>query len=145
MIARLEAENHGGVDGIKDDQAKEREWLLHRLQDIAIHDFREYNARPYSRYSINAVLNLYDFAAMHGDTAMQTAAWIVLDLTEAKFAATSNRGRRTSPFRRRTEYDGFDPANPGSKDLYNLVEGADHEVLRAMLLSSTGRWKRFRG
>jgi len=136
MIARLEAENHGGLDGIKDDQAKEREWLLRRLQDIAIHDFREYNARPYTRYSLNAVLNLYDFAAMHGDTAMQTAAWIVLDLSEAKFAATSNRGRRTSPFRRRTEYDGFDPANTGPKDLYNIVEGADHEVLRAMLLSN---------
>ena len=117
-IAGLEAENHGGVDGIKDDQAKEREWLLRRLQDISIHDFREYNARPYTRYSLNAVLNLYDFAGTHGDPAMQTAARIVLDLSEAKFAATSNRGRRTSPFRRfRAEYDGFDPDHLGSKDL----------------------------
>ncbi len=136
IIARLEAEKHGGIDGVKSDQAKVREWLLRRLQDVAIHDFREYNARPYTRYSLNAVLNLYDFAAVHGDTALQTAAWIVLDLSEAKFAATSNRGRRTSPFRRLADNDGFDPKSQDPTKLYNVVSNADNEVLRAMLLSN---------
>jgi hypothetical protein len=139
IIARLEAENYGGLDGWKSDQAKVREWLLRRLQDITIHDFREYNSRPYTRYSLNAVLNLYDFASVHGDTALMTAAWIVLDLSEAKFAATSNRGRRTSPFRRHSSSDGYRADGSASTDqanLYNIITEGDHEVLRAMLLSN---------
>jgi hypothetical protein len=139
IIARLESEGYDHVDDVRADQAKVRKWLLQRLQHIAANDFREYNARPYTRYSLNAVLNLHDFASVHGDAAMQTAARIVLDLSAAKFAATSNRGRRVPPFRRRSEYDGYgdnfapggDPAN-----FYNCVEGCDHEVARAMLLSN---------
>ena len=130
MIARLEAEGYDYIDDLRADQAGVREWLLRRLQDIAAHDFQEYNARPYNRYSINSVLNLYDFAAVHGDTALATAAQIVLDLSEAKFAATSNRGRRIVPFRRLSDSDGDENAY-----LYESVSGADHEVPRAMLLS----------
>ncbi len=140
MIARLEKENYPHVDDIKADQAKVREWLLQRLQTIAIHDFSEYNSRPYTRYSLNAIVNLFDFGATHGDSAMQTAAWIVLDLSEAKFAATSNRGRRIAPFRRRSEYDGYDAGThaptPDSNQLYNIVKGADFEVARAMFLAN---------
>ena len=78
-----------------------RDWLIRRLQDIAANDFQEYNSRPYSRYSLNAVLNLCDFAKGAGDDDLALAARIVLDLSAAKFAATSNRGRRIVPFRRR--------------------------------------------
>jgi hypothetical protein len=139
IIDRLQREGYDHVDDVRDDQAKVREWLLRRLQDIAANDFREYNARPYTRYSLNAVLNLHDFAAVHGDATLQTAARIVLDLSEAKFAATSNRGRRVPPFRRRSEYDGYaDNFAPGGDPakFYTCGEGCDHEVARAMLLSN---------
>ena len=139
IIARLQSEGYDRVDDVRSDQAKVREWLLRRLQDIAAHDFREYNARPYTRYSLNAVLNLHDFGSVHGDQQIKTAARIVLDLSAAKFAATSNRGRRVPPFRRRSENDGYgddfapnqDPAN-----FYTCVGGCDHEVARAILLSN---------
>lgn len=135
IIARLDAKGYDRVDDVRDDQREVRGWLLGRLQDIAINDFQEYNARPYTRYSLNAVLNLHDFAAVHGDAQLATAARIVLDLSEAKFAATSNRGRRAAPFRRRSVYDGYEPGHLGSADLYNVIEGADHEGARAMLLA----------
>jgi hypothetical protein len=130
MIARLEAENYGSVGNLRDDQAEVRDWLMQRLQDIARNDFQEYNARPYSRYSLNAILNLHDFAATHGDKDLATAALIVLDLAEAKFAATSNRGRRIVPFRRKSSLDG-----DNNSYLYESVSNADHELARAMLLS----------
>jgi hypothetical protein len=136
IIARLDAKGYDRVDEIREDQNKVRIWLLQRLQAIAATDFREYNARAYTRYSLNAVLNLHDFAGAHGDVELATAARIVLDLSEAKFAATSNRGRRTSPFRRLSEEDGFHPDHPGPAALYNIVSGADHEVVRAMLLAN---------
>ncbi|MGW0771538.1 hypothetical protein, partial [Streptomyces sp. NPDC002676] len=73
------------------------EWLLEYMQVIAQHDFREFNARPYSRLSIHALLNLYDFAQ---DREVRTAAQILLDYVMVKFALSSNRQRRVSPFRR---------------------------------------------
>lgn len=136
MIARLTAKGYARVDDIRDDQEEVREWLLRRMQQIAAHDFVEYNSRPYTRYSVNAILNLHDFAGVHGDPAVATAARIVLDLSEAKFAAMSNRGRRTSPFRRRAENDGYDRAHAGPAALYNIVGGGDHEVVRAMILAN---------
>jgi hypothetical protein len=133
IIAKLSAENYDHVDSIQSQQTDVRNWLLQRLQSIAKNDFDEYNSRPYTRYSLNAILNLYDFAGDAGDTDLQTAAQIVLDLSEAKFAAMSNRGRRIVPFRRRSEYEVDDSASDptGITDLYD--EG-DHEIARAMLL-----------
>ncbi|MCU1266825.1 MAG: hypothetical protein JWM21_3143 [Acidobacteria bacterium] len=130
IIARLEAENYDLVGEVRDDQAGVRDWLMQRLQDIARNDFQEYNARPYSRYSLNAILNLHDFAAVHGDKDLALAARIVLDLAEAKFAATSNRGRRIVPFRRLSDDDGDE-----NSYLHESLSGADHELARAMLLS----------
>jgi hypothetical protein len=130
IIARLEAENYELVGDVRDDQAGVRDWLMQRLQDIARNDFQEYNARPYSRYSLNAILNLHDFAAVHDDPDLARAALIVLDLAEAKFAATSNRGRRVVPFRRLSDGDGDEHSY-----LHESVQGADHELARAMLLS----------
>jgi hypothetical protein len=130
MIAHLEAENYDRVDDVRADQADVRDWLIERLQDIAKNDFQEYNARPYSRYSLNSVLNLHDFAAVHGDADLARAALIVLDLAEAKFAATSNRGRRVVPFRRLSDQDGDE-----NSYLHESISGADHEIARSMLLS----------
>ncbi|MCK2238762.1 MULTISPECIES: LGFP repeat-containing protein [unclassified Crossiella] len=74
-----------------------REHLLRQLQTFAKHDFMEYNARPYQRYSLNALLNLFDHAQ---DPAIRTAAQIVLDYATTKFALSSNQLRRAGPFRR---------------------------------------------
>ena len=87
IIRTLEAEDYDHVEEVKDDQIEVRDWLLHRLQQIAAQDFDEYNARPYTRYSLEALLNLHDFTSRQADAALQTAARIVLDLSAAKFAA----------------------------------------------------------
>ncbi len=128
-IAHLKANNYGTGD-LEDEQKDVREWLMRRLQNIAQNDFQEYNARPYSRYSLNAILNLCDFAGGAGDPDLALAAHIVLDLSAAKFAATSNRGRRIVPFRRLSNEDGDE-----NRYLYESFSGADHEIARAMLLS----------
>jgi hypothetical protein len=93
-----------------DDQVKVKRWLLARLQRIATQDFDEYNARPYQRYSIVAILNLHDFVQCNPSVSsgmagcdLKTASLIVLDLATAKFAAGSSEGRRVAPFRRLQE------------------------------------------
>jgi hypothetical protein len=78
------------------------------MQTIAKHDFLEFNARPYQRYSLHALLNLHEFAQ---DNSVQTAAQIVLDYIMVKFAIASNRQRRIGPFRRLKEYTNR-PDNP---------------------------------
>ena len=155
IITKLGAEGYDHIDALQSEQTDIRNWLLQRLQSITQNDFHEYNARPYTRYSLNAIVNLYDFAPditfynqpitpVLGDTDLQTAAQIVLDLSEAKFAATSNRGRRIVPFRRLSESDyddsavgqtGLAPDRTKTTDLYDIVAGADHEVARAMMLA----------
>src|SRR5690606_11086451 len=124
IIAELRRIEHDNVDEIEEKQAEVRDWLLQKLQAVAASDFEEYNARPYTRYSLNAILNLHDFAE---DPRLRTASRIVLDLSGAKFAAASNRGRRIVPFRRLSHYD--------DRALYEMVEGADHEVARAVVLA----------
>ncbi|MEP6767556.1 MAG: hypothetical protein ABJC61_02720 [Acidobacteriota bacterium] len=124
IIRELKRIDHDNVSDIEEYQTGVRNWLLHTLQQIAVHDFSEYNARPYTRYSLNAILNLYEFAE---DPALRTASQIVLDLSAAKFAAANNRGRRVVPFRRLSEYD--------AKGLYEFVQGSDHEVVRSVVLS----------
>jgi hypothetical protein len=124
---------HDNLDRLLKHQREVREWLLKDLQRIAIQDFDEYNSRPYTRLSLEAIQNLYDFAVPGaGDGQMRAAARIVLDLSAAKFAAGSDRGRRTAPYRRRAEYDGSDPPD---RHLYHIIAGADHEVNRAHVLS----------
>jgi hypothetical protein len=76
--------------------------MMKRLQAILMHDFSEYNAKPYQRYSLDAIQNLAEFA---DDADLRTAAQIVLDFSSAKFAVSSSFLRRNSPFRRRAEHD----------------------------------------
>lgn len=124
FLAELRQMEHDNIDEIEEKQNEVRNWLMQILQSITINDFDEYNSRPYTRYSLNAILNLYDFAE---DEMLRTASQIVLDLSGAKFAAGSNRGRRIVPFRRLADND--------NKPLYEMVSGADHEVARAVVLA----------
>ena len=124
ILAELRQMKHDNVNEIEEKQNEVRNWLLQTLQSITIKDFDEYNSRPYTRYSLNAILNLSDFA---DDFALRTASQIVMDLSGAKFAAGSDRGRRIVPFRRLADND--------DKPLYEMVSGADHEVVRAVMLA----------
>ncbi|WAZ26368.1 glycoside hydrolase [Streptomyces cinnabarinus] len=74
-----------------------RDWLLGYLQRIAQHDFLEFNSRPYARLALHPLFNLYEFAR---DDRIRSAARILLDYTMVKYAVSSNRVRRVSPFRR---------------------------------------------
>ncbi len=73
-------------------------WLKQFMQTIAQHDFLEFNARPYARLSIHALLNLFEFAK---DPEVSTGARILLDYTMVKFALSSNRLKSVRPFRRK--------------------------------------------
>jgi hypothetical protein len=115
-------------EDFEDDNEDVKEWLLDKLQTIVKEDFREYNARPYQRYSITAILNLHDFAR---DDDLTTASQIVLDLASAKFAAGSNQGRRVAPFRRRMEL--IPEEMLGNRPFFDMTSLADHQVA-AMLL-----------
>jgi hypothetical protein len=132
MIISLQIQGHRNLDVVQDQQGEVREWLLKRLQRIAKNDFEEYNARPYQRYSINALVNLHDLS---NDASVKTAARIVLDYSTAKAAVGSDRARRYAPFRRRSEFDGFDASKPWVANFYNRVEGADHQANRLLLLA----------
>jgi hypothetical protein len=77
-----------------------KEWLLKRMQDILANDFIEYNARPYQRYSLISLYNLFDFAP---DPEVRTMAGMVLEYADLKFAMGGNQSRRVVPFRRRQE------------------------------------------
>lgn len=83
---------------LEDDQKDVRKWLMEKFRDLYHDDFSEYNARPYGRYSLLALLNIADFA---GDADLRTAARMVLTTTMAKAALASNDGVRYVPFRRR--------------------------------------------
>ncbi len=72
-------------------------WLLGYMQTIAKHDFLEFNSRPYARLALHPLYNLHEFAR---EPEIRTAAQLLLDYTMMKFAVSSNRGRRVSPFRR---------------------------------------------
>ena len=73
------------------------EWLVQWLQRIAQHDFMEFNARPYARYSLHALMNLHEFAR---DDSVRTIAQNILDYTMVRYALSSSTLRRVEPYRR---------------------------------------------
>jgi hypothetical protein len=75
-------------------------WLVGYMSTIARHDFLEFNARPYQRLALHAILNLHEFAR---DESVRTAAHILLDYSFMKYAVSSSRTRRVCPFRRLKE------------------------------------------
>jgi hypothetical protein len=92
--------DHDDADKYEADNRGIRQHLLEKFQRILQSDFEEYNARPYQRYSINAILNLAQFA---DDEGLRTGARAVLDYATAKFAVGSSMSRRLPPFRRLME------------------------------------------
>lgn len=152
MMAELSTQGRRKkFDKLADLNEEVRTRLLDDMQRIAEHDFREYNAKPYARYSHSAMLNLIDFACdiswdypvseqrMQGgdvpcdprDRAVVDAAAAVLDLSAAKAAVGSLDGRRMIPFRRKSQYNKvfYDSSRPAAaRSITELVEGADTMV-----------------
>ncbi len=120
--------SNGGT-GYASDQKNLREWLLEHTQRVVKADFLEYNSRPYQRYSLAAIMNLADFAK---DPDVRTGAQLALEYAVAKYAISSNEGRRIVPYRRKREYlfhvDGLphDPKKWPFNGLFDLSEGADY-------------------
>jgi len=80
-------------------------YVYGQMRDWVDLDFIEYNARPYGRYQMLGLLNLYDFA---GAQRTRGAAEAPLDFLSAKHAAESMDRLRIAPFRRRIEYSSED-------------------------------------
>jgi hypothetical protein len=116
-----ELPDHSHIGALKDEQASVKEWLMHYMSGIMRHDFSEYNARPYQRYSHVALLNLVDFAE---DPALRNAAAMALEYTMAKFAVGSRDGVRVVPYRRRV-----DNMNNNQNMVEFGGEGTDFSVL----------------
>lgn len=113
------------------DQSSVRDWLLDKMQQMLQRDFIEYNAIPYQRYTLGAIMNLADFSK---NTAVRDGAKLVLEYYLAKYAVGSSELRRYSPFRRRAEvlqcYDqdaSCDDGNP-ARTVFDLGGGANHAV-----------------
>ncbi len=79
--------------------------MLTSLQNVLKGDFIEYNSRPYERYTVDAIENLYDYAQ---NDSVKTAARMVLDYLAAKVAASASDGRRDPPYRRRESHNHLD-------------------------------------
>lgn len=74
-----------------------RDWLLRFLQQIIRRDFYEFNALPYTRYQVKALLALHDYAP---DEGVRVAAQGVLDWLFIKAALSSSLDRDYRPYRR---------------------------------------------
>jgi hypothetical protein len=75
--------------------------LYGAMREWVDHDFLEYNSRPYGRYQMIGLLNLYDFAS---SPQTRNAAEAPLDFLSAKHAAESMDRLRIAPFRRRGDH-----------------------------------------
>jgi hypothetical protein len=84
------------------DNSRNRDWLLRFLQQIARRDFYEFNALPYTRYQLKALLALHDHAP---DSTVRVAARGLLHWLFAKQALSGNLDRDHRPFRRLPERD----------------------------------------
>jgi hypothetical protein len=104
-----------------EDNREVRDRLLTMFQKVLKSDFDEYNSRPYQNYSINAILNVAQFAT---DDSLRTGAQAVLDYATAKFAVGSSMSRRLVPFRRLMEHIRKREPTP----ILDPVSGGDHLI-----------------
>lgn len=86
------------------DTTQNRDWLRRFLQQIARRDFYEYNALPYTRYSVKALYALHDYSP---DPSVATAARGILDWVFAKESLSANFERDHRPYRRQPTPDRY--------------------------------------
>ncbi len=126
IAAELPPGQIGDITKYQDYANEGKVWLLKRMQSILSNDFIEYNARPYQRYSIIALYNLWDFSP---DPQLKTMAGMVLEYAELKFAIAGNQSRRSVPFRRRQE------VTDSVTSITDSAGGADFQVSQMLLLT----------
>lgn len=73
------------------------DWLIDHLEYFFKHGFSEINSKPYAGYTIQTLLNLYDYAR---DERIKHSAQVLLDYLSMKYAMESSNGRRYPTFRR---------------------------------------------
>jgi hypothetical protein len=78
----------------------QRAFLLKRLQTVMVKDFFEFNAKIYQRFTVQALDNLYSFAA---DSSVAVGAGCVLDFLSTSFALQTLASIRYGPYRRSAE------------------------------------------
>lgn len=132
VIIEQEAD-HPNISDLQEDQDDLKKWLLDYMGLILRHDFSEYNARPYQRYSLLAILNLADYAT---DTEVRDAARMVLEFAMGKFAISSRESVRVVPYRRLVELMTRNPAM-----LVFGGDGTDFSI--SMMMYWTGLVNRF--
>jgi hypothetical protein len=132
QIILHEESDHPNIGKLQKDQMDLKAWLLSYMGEIMRHDFAEYNARPYQRYSLFALFNLTDFAE---DLDVREGAGFVIEFALAKFALAGREGIRVVPYRRRVDAMN---KNPWMLDLGG--EGTDHPI--AEMLLYTGQSQR---
>jgi hypothetical protein len=118
IIADLKAKGDDASD-YEDDQEDLKDLFMDKFKTLLSDDFEEYNARAYSGFSINAILNLADFAQ---DADLKKASRMVLDYVFAKAATGTNLSRRLVPYRRKMEAMRFKKF----QGLFELTELGDH-------------------
>jgi hypothetical protein len=118
------------------DQIFVKQFLMSKFQDILKNDFQEYNARPYSRYSLLSIQNIAQFA---DDPELNDAARMVLTFTMAKAAVGSSGGLRLVPYRRHMEA----LRSKGFVSLLDNVSNGDHVI--PMMQFFTGQTQQLPG
>jgi hypothetical protein len=97
-----DAVNKYDINGNADNNSNGLTGILNaKINDVLAHDWIEYNSRPYSRFQMLGLLNLYDFAT---DSSIRNAAGKLLDFMAVKHASESANHLRIATFRRRAEY-----------------------------------------
>ncbi|MBF0441353.1 MAG: hypothetical protein HQK54_05560 [Oligoflexales bacterium] len=89
-------------------------WMLNYLQGFLSNYFVEYNARPYQGFTVAAFLNLYSYSK---NPKVKEAARMMLDVMSALWAAQSNEGRRSVPFRRHQLFNDEQDVMPGDAEI----------------------------
>lgn len=76
-------------------------WMINYLKNIIKNGLYEYNAKPYSSWTIRGLQNLYSYTT---NVEMKTATKILLDQLFFKYAVQSKNGHLIVPYRRRENY-----------------------------------------
>lgn len=76
-------------------------WLFNYLKNIIKNGLYEYNAKPYSSWTIRALQNLYSYS---NNKEIKTISKILLDQLFFKFIIQSKNANLVVPFRRRSDH-----------------------------------------
>lgn len=102
------------------------EKLLEKLQEIRIKGLDEYHSIPYTGYTINALLNLFEF----GSLPIQKASKAILDQIFEQFSYSSLTLRSFTPFRRQTRKRSLDSLQR-NYELFSIAKFLSKEPLES--------------